>query len=275
MSFGNILGQVLQQGMGGRSRTPDRLRTGARSLEQSGGGLNDIFNRLQGSQGGVMQGRRSGTGSGGLEEMARDFLGKKQAQGLSGAQIGGIGAAVGALMGGGLGGAARGGALAVLGTLAIGALRGTGTGGDAAAQLRGGQGGSTTTPDISDAEVQELTSPETERLLLSTMISAANADGHVDAQEMRAILDKLDDSAVTDEERREVMSELRTPLSAEALAARVKGEAQAAQVYAAAVLATGDDTEAEKSYLRDLGAALRLDAGTIARLHQMTGVPAV
>lgn len=265
MSFGNILGQVLQSGMGGRARTPDRLRTGASSLDAGGGGLNAIFDRLQGSA----EGGRGATG-GGLAEMARDFLGREQAQGLSGAQIGGIGAAVGALMGGGLGGAARGGALAVLGTLAIGALRGTGTGGDAATRMRGGDAA----PEVSDAEVKALTSPETERLLLSTMIGAANADGHIDAAEMRAILDKLDDSDVSEAERGEVMSELRTPLAPEALAAKVQGQAQAAQLYAAAILATGDDSAAERAWLRDFAAALKLDDATVSRLHGMTGAPA-
>ena len=48
---------------------------------------------------------------------------KDQVGGMSGAQLGGIGAVAGALLGGGVGGAARGGALAVLGTLALGALK--------------------------------------------------------------------------------------------------------------------------------------------------------
>ncbi|MEE4208131.1 MAG: hypothetical protein V2I43_02555 [Parvularcula sp.] len=38
---------------------------------------------------------------------------------MSGAKIGGLGAAAGAVFGGGLGGAAKGGAMAVLGTLAL------------------------------------------------------------------------------------------------------------------------------------------------------------
>jgi uncharacterized membrane protein YebE (DUF533 family) len=35
------------------------------------------------------------------------------------------------------------------------------------------------------------------------------------------------------------------------------------------------DTEAEAAYLRQLAAALELDEGTVARLHQLTGAPAV
>ena len=40
-------------------------------------------------------------------QMARDFLTKEQAGGMSGAKIGGIGAAAGAVFGGGIGGAAK------------------------------------------------------------------------------------------------------------------------------------------------------------------------
>jgi uncharacterized membrane protein YebE (DUF533 family) len=35
------------------------------------------------------------------------------------------------------------------------------------------------------------------------------------------------------------------------------------------------DTQAERAYLRQLAAALGLEAGAVARLHQLTGAPAV
>lgn len=66
----------------------------------------------------------SGTGGGGdLAQRARDFLGKEQAGDMSGAKIGGLGAAAGALLGGSVGGAAKSGAMAVLGALALKAWR--------------------------------------------------------------------------------------------------------------------------------------------------------
>jgi hypothetical protein len=115
MSFGNILGQLLQDGLGGQTRTRDRLRHTGESLG-AGGGLEGVLAQVQGALGGQQ-------GAGGFADKARDFLSKDQVGSLSGAQVGGIGAIAGALLGGGLGGAARGGAMAVLGTLAISALQ--------------------------------------------------------------------------------------------------------------------------------------------------------
>ena len=119
MSFGDILGQIMQQGLGGQTQTRGRLQTTANNMDQ-GGGLESIFGQLQNALGGA---GGAGGAMGGFADKARDFLQQDQVGGLSGAQLGGIGAAAGALLGGGLGGAARGGAMAVLGTLALGALK--------------------------------------------------------------------------------------------------------------------------------------------------------
>ena len=124
MSFGDILGQIMQSGLGGQAQTRDRLQTTAQNLGGGGGGLDAIFGQLQGALGGAgstppacsRPPAASPTRPG-------DFMRKDQVGGLSGAQIGGIGAIAGALLGGGLGGAARGGAMAVLGTLALSALK--------------------------------------------------------------------------------------------------------------------------------------------------------
>ena len=140
MSLGNILGQILQQGMGQSSQTPGRLENATRNLGAGGGGIDAIFGQIQDALGNAGGGApASGRGAGGFAEMARDFLQKDQVGGFSGAQVGGIGAAAGALLGGGLGGAARGGAMAVLGTLALSALK--------AARAHSGQGTPDITPD--------------------------------------------------------------------------------------------------------------------------------
>ena len=119
MSFGDILGQIMQQGLGGQTQTRGRLQTTANNMDQPAAGSID----LRPAAGRARRGGRRRRGQGGFADKARDFLQQDQVGGLSGAQIGGIGAAAGALLGGGLGGAARGGAMAVLGTLALGALK--------------------------------------------------------------------------------------------------------------------------------------------------------
>lgn len=267
MGFGNILTQVLQQGMGGRSQTSNRLGNTVNNLNRGGGGIEGIFGQVQNMlrQSGVDTSGLSRS-AGGMAGKATDFLRQDQAGGLSGAQIGGIGAAAGALLGGGLGGAARGGALAVLGTLALTALRNSQAGGAAADQAN---------DDLTfdHDELQTLVSPDTEKLILKSMISAAKADGQIDADEMKAIIGKISPDDVTEEEKQFVLAEINAPIDINALASEVQNRAQAAEVYAGALLAIKADSDAERAYLQQLSLALGLDAATVIELHGMTGTP--
>lgn len=263
MSFGDILGQIMQQGLGGQGRPSARAENTARNLG-AGGGFDSILGQLQGALGraGIDTGNLQQTASG-YAGKAQDFLRKDQVGGLSGAQVGGIGAIAGALLGGGLGGAARGGAMAVLGTLALTALRN-------AQAARAGAAAEATPVDAADVEA--VAGPDSERLMLAAMISAAKADGTIDQGEMQKIVGKL--GQVTPEEKQFVLEQMAAPLDIGALAAQVGGKAQAAQVYAASLLAIESDTEQEKAYLRELAGALGLDDATVAQLHGMTGASA-
>ncbi|MFO1209792.1 MAG: tellurite resistance TerB family protein [Amaricoccus sp.] len=268
MSFGDILGQIMQQGMAGQSGTQDRLQNAANSLGQGGGGggLDQIFGQITGAlnkagldTAGLQQ------GAGGFADKARDFLGKEQVGSLSGAQIGGIGALAGAILGGGLGGAARGGTMAILGTLAVSALKRAAEGrADAAAAQ----------PQVTESEVKAITGPDAEKTLLKAMISAAKADGQIDQDEMKKIVGKISADNVTDEEKKFVLDQMSAPIDIAGLAAEARNPAQAAQIYAASILAIDADTDQEKQYLADLASALGLDATTVAQLHQMTGAKA-
>ncbi|MFT3973283.1 MAG: DUF533 domain-containing protein [Amaricoccus sp.] len=270
MSFGDILGQIMQQGLGGQTQTRDRLQTTANNLDGPGGGLGGMLGQLQGMlQGaGIDTGALGGTAQG-IGDRARDFARSEQVGGLSGAQVGGIGALAGAILGGGgLGGAARGGAMAILGTLAINALRA------AQANRAAADGGAAEAAPVAESEVRALTGPESEKLALRAMISAAKADGQIDQAEMQKIIGKIAADDVTPAEKQFVLEEMAKPLDIAALAADARDPAQAAQVYAASILAIDVDTEQERAYLRELAAALGLDDGAVAQLHKMTGVPA-
>jgi uncharacterized membrane protein YebE (DUF533 family) len=269
MSFGNIIGQLLQQGMAGQNQTRDRLQNAA---NQSGGGMEQMLGSLLGGGGGSASGPRGSAG--GIADLAKQFLGNKQVGGMTGAQAGGLGALVGAVLGGGGGaakGAVGGGAMAILGTLALTALKNyqAGATGAAAAAPMG------EAAPVAPEEVQALTDPATERLVLRAMISAAKADGQVDQKEMQAIAGKISGDGVTDAERQFVIEEMTRPLDVHALAAEVNSPAVAAEIYAASILAIDIDSEAERQYLRDLARATGLDAGTVQRLHQLTGAPAI
>jgi uncharacterized membrane protein YebE (DUF533 family) len=273
MSFGDILGQILQNGLGQGAPTRSRVETSARNLGQGGTGIDSILGSLQKSLGGVgtgSHGTATRNTAGGFADKAKDFMQKDQVGGLSGAQVTGIGAIAGALLGGGVGGAARGSAMAVLGTLALGALKG------AQARAQAGQPGTGTKIDakelhIDPAEIEAVTAPDAEKLLVRAMIAAAKSDGKLDETEVKGILGKITDGGVTEDEKAFVMAEMRAPLDIDSLTSGVRNPAQAAQVYAASLMAINVDTESERAYLRDLGQKLGLNAPTVAKLHELTG----
>jgi uncharacterized membrane protein YebE (DUF533 family) len=283
MSFANVIGQLLQQGMAGQTQTRGRLQQAA---GQPGGGLDQMLGALLGGGG---QGARgpagaAGGGAGGLGDLAglaQQFLGGQQMGGMSGAQVGGLGALVGAVLGGGGGaakGAVGGGAMAILGTLALTALKNYQAGAAASAAAPSGGLGAAPPPGlppVAPEEVQAVTDPATEKLIVRAMISAAKADGQVDQKEMQRIVGQIDVDGVSDAERQFVIDEMTRPVDIDGLAAEAKSPAVAAEIYAASILAIDIDTEAERHYLRQLAQRLRLDAGTVQRLHQLTGAPAV
>jgi uncharacterized membrane protein YebE (DUF533 family) len=269
MGFADILGQLVDQRAGGNSQTRDRLSNSAHNLDRQGGGIGEIFGQLQAQLGSAMSGQTQAGGAsarpGGLAEMAKEFLNKEQVGGMTTGQIGGIGAAAGALLGGGVGGAAKGGVMAVLGTMALSALRKSQAG--AASAARAGQPQELT---VQPDEARQLVGEKAQKLVLKAMISAAKADGSIDQSEMEKIIGKLDGGSVTAEEKQFVMDEMRAPVDVNALASEVELPSQAAEIYAASLLAIKIDTEQERRYLADLARALRLDQETVDRLHQLT-----
>lgn len=253
MSYSDILGQLLQQGLGAASGA--RMQAGAATAK--GAGLDSLFDALRGATG-----QRGGLD---LASLAKEFLTQPQAGGMTGGQLGGIGAALGALLGGGSGaakGAVGGGALAMLGTLAVKALQ------DYAAS----QGKAP--PQIGPTEMQAMTSEDTARLVLRAMIAAAKADGQIDGQEMARIMGEAGKDGMDEAERRFLVEEMSGPLDMRAIAGGVSSPVVAAQVYTASLLAIAVDTPAERQYLADLAALLGLDVPTVRRLHVSVGAPA-
>lgn len=104
-------------------------------------------------------------------------------------------------------------------------------------------------------------------LLIRAMIAAANADGAIDADERGQIVDSLQKSGVTDEERNFILQEFFNPPTLDAIVSEVKGPDQARQVYAISYLAIEVDTEAEKKYMADLAQRLSLDQQTVSDIE--------
>jgi len=235
---------------------------------------------LGGLGGGAGPGRVSplGDGSPGLGGLIGNLVGAaQQAVGTTAQQvqannpmaIGGLGALAGALLGGGRG-AVGGGVMAVLGSLAYSALQ-RASQPEAAEAASAGTGGVPVSQAIvgGSKDVQG-----TAILLLRAMISAAKADGQIDQGEMDRILGKLSEAGSGSEARDFVLSEMRGPLDLDRLVAEVKTPQQAAQVYAASLLAIDVDTPAEKAYLDRLAQALKLPPQVTAHIHDSLGVPA-
>ena len=105
------------------------------------------------------------------------------------------------------------------------------------------------------------------RQLLRAMISAAKADGHIDAQEQANIFAQMDRMNVGAEDKVFVMDELRKPLDVDAVARAARTPEEAAEIYTVSLLAIDVDNPAERGYLAMLAARLNLDEKLVAHLH--------
>ena len=286
MSLGNILGQILQQGMSGqgRSRLDHAVGTGGigdllggllggqqGGGAAAGGGLGDL---LGAALGGGRTGASGSAGAGGLGDLLGGSLGGRQPSAASG---GGLGDLLGSVLGGGRSSSAgsssarSGGSnagMAILATIAMAALKNWTDSRRAQASAAGAAG-------FAPQELETMTAPDTEALILRAMVSAAKADGRIEEDEIQRIVGKVGADGLSEEEKQFLMRELRAPLDLRALVAQVPNEMVAAEVYAASLLAIDLDTQEEVAYLRQLAQALRLDGETVARLHQITGATPV
>lgn len=115
-------------------------------------------------------------------------------------------------------------------------------------------------------------SEDNAKLMIRAMIQSAKADGVIDPDERKAILDHLGDAS--DEEMAFVEAELAAPVDVAALA-RDTSDQMRGQVYTAALMAVQVDTDAERTYLRNLAQALGLGDAERDALHQTMGRPAL
>lgn len=124
-------------------------------------------------------------------------------------------------------------------------------------------------PEPSEAFLpQNPASAETlSRHLLHAMIAAAKADGQVTAEERARIADALPQLGFGQDAQDLIAAELDAPLDLGALAALAQTEEEAAEIYAASLLAIDPEGAAEKGYLAMLAARLKLDAGLVDHLH--------
>ncbi len=269
----DILGAVMQSGMS--SQAGDRMGSilgqimggqtgGGAPAAQSGtpgGGMFDVLSKVAGA----MMGGQGGTSA--MGGFPTELL--KQ---VAGAVLGGQAAAGNTATGAG--------SLAVFGALAAQALemaKGAFGGGQAPA------GGPTNVRmDNQTAVLAGMRAPanaqeqqqvmDVAMLTLRAMISAAKADGQVDEQERQRLLGKLNEGGISPEEQRFVAEEMQKPIDLDALTRPVPNQQVAAQLYAASLMTIAVDTDAERHYLADLAAKLKLDPAAVTYMHQAVGL---
>ena len=221
------------------------------------GGLGDVLGGLLGGGGGR---------GNGLGDLAGALLGG------GGRGGGGVGSLLGGLLGGGSGrrGGGLGGALLpVLAGLALSAFQGLGSSSQPPApdQLPVGL----RPPRDRD---EEHTLNRNAEIIIKAMINAAKADGQVDQNETRNILDRLEEAGADDESRSYILEEMDRPLDTRGLVAQVDSQELAAQVYAATLLAIKVDTESERRYVESLGQTLGLSDQVTANIRDSLGMRA-
>lgn len=105
-------------------------------------------------------------------------------------------------------------------------------------------------------------------LIMRSMIAAAKADGHIDADEQAKIFDRLDDLDLDAQDKAFLLGEMRNPASIDQLANEAKTPEMALEIYAASVLAIDPDTPDEKAYLAMLARVLNIEPALAQEVEQ-------
>lgn len=102
--------------------------------------------------------------------------------------------------------------------------------------------------------------------LIRAMIAAAAADGRIDERESEKILAAFRQSGADKEAEVFLRREIASPASPAALAADVRSETEALEVYTSARIAIDVDTDAERNFLADLATRLQIDSALAAQI---------
>lgn len=102
--------------------------------------------------------------------------------------------------------------------------------------------------------------------LIRSMIAAANADGHVGADEQKRIFDAANRGGLDAEDKAFIFDALQNPASPDQIAALAGSQEQAAELYLAARIAIDPDHPDEMTFLQNLAQSLKLPAGLVSHL---------
>lgn len=106
---------------------------------------------------------------------------------------------------------------------------------------------------------QIVQNPELTLSVIRAMVSAAKADEKMDDAEMKKIIDNIEATGISSEEKSILMREFANNHDVSVIAQGVKKPEEAAEVYLAALLVCDSQCENEKVFLNKLSTALSLD----------------
>ncbi len=108
------------------------------------------------------------------------------------------------------------------------------------------------------------------RAIVRAMVSAVNADGHMDTTESQSLFAEADRLQLSVDDRLFMLDEIRAPKSIEAIAAEVDSAALARRVYKS-VLAVVDECRPESSrYLKRLAVLLGLSDAETSAIRELS-----
>ena len=105
------------------------------------------------------------------------------------------------------------------------------------------------------------------RVILSAMIAAAKADGHIGPQERQLIESELARVASSPADRAWFEAELQKPADPASIATLASSPEMAAEVYLASALVIDDESFMERAYLDELARQLNIDVSLKSRLE--------
>lgn len=148
------------------------------------------------------------------------------------------------------------GSLAALGTVAYKAYQNYQQSGDAVAS-----------PGQSVGELDGEAAEKRSMTLLKAMIGAAKADGHIDADEQKAIQSQLKQMDLDEQSTYLIHAELDKGLDVAAIAEEVDSPAAAAEVYLASRMILDVNDMRERAYLDELASKLNLPQDLVDQLE--------
>ena len=114
-----------------------------------------------------------------------------------------------------------------------------------------------------------------ELALVTAMIGAANADGHISPDEQRMIFDKVGELPLDAEDKAFVFDMLSSPPSLQDIANLAEGPEQATELYLVSRLAIDPDDPIEQAYLEGLAHRLSLPPELVGHLDAQAAAAAV